>query len=226
MRRLTRGLRFCEALLFPRRCPFCDEVLGFSGPCAACTPKRMAQTRGAGQPIPPQAHTFDALDAIYAPYFYEDDVRAAVLRLKFEDRPDLADPLGAQQAAFLRAAGCAETIDAVCFVPSTRRRRKERGYDVPLLLARAIGGEIGKPILRALEKTRETEQQKGLSGQERRENLKGSIGVRAGVSVQGKRLLLVDDVITTGATMSACAEALRAAGAAACIGTGIAVVRQ
>lgn len=225
MRAAARCLRFCAALLFPSRCPFCGDVLGFGGPCAACTTKTAPLARRDGQPVPPEPHLFDALDAVYAPYFYEDIVRAAILCLKFEDRPDLAPPLAEQQAAFLRAAGCAADVDAVCFVPSTRHTRKKRGYDVPLLLAQGIGVELDRPVLRALEKTRETKQQKELSGQARRANLKDAFRVRPGVSVQGKRLLLVDDVITTGATLNTCAAALRSAGAASCIGTGIAVVR-
>lgn len=226
MRRAVRMLRFCDALLFPRRCPFCDEVLGFSGPCAACAPELAAQTRPDGAAVPEETHVFGALDAVYAPYFYEGVVREAILRIKFGRRADLALPLAERQAAFLRAAGRGADIDAVCPVPGARRQWGEHVNLVPRLLARTLGRELDRPVLDALEKTRQTAKQKTLSGEERRKNLEGAFAVRANVPVRGKRILLVDDVVTTGATLSACAGALRAAGAAGCIGVGIAVARK
>jgi len=226
MRRGVRFLRFCDALLFPRRCPFCDEVLGFSGPCAACAQELVKLTRPVGKTVPAAAHVFDGLDAVYAPYLYEGTVRDAILRMKFGRRPDLAVPLAEKQAAFLYAAGDGAAIDAVCFVPASRRERGARRNAAPALLARTIGRAMDRPVLCALEKTRKTQKQKTLSGEARRKNLAGAFAVRAGVSVQGMRMLLVDDVITTGATMSACAAALRKAGAAGCVGMGVAVVRS
>lgn len=218
MNRAVRIGRFCMALLFPERCAFCGEVIGFSGPCAACAGELAELTRPAGEPLPREGHVWRHLKAVYAPYHYGGIVRGAVLSLKFYKRADLALPLAREQAAFLRASGEAESVDAVCFVPRTRRTDKKRRYDVPHLLARELGKELGKPVLSALVKVRETVPQKELSREERRKNVSGAFAVQNAQAVRGKRILLVDDIVTTGATLEACAEPLLEAGAAACIG--------
>lgn len=126
------------------------------------------------QPVPKQGHALEHLDAAYAPYFYEPPVRDAVLRLKFENRTDLARPLALLQAEALKAAGCLGDVDALVPVPSGRGERRSRGYDVPLMLARALGRELGLPVMQALCKIRETPRQMALSGGERRKNLKNA----------------------------------------------------
>ena len=86
MKKSKRLFELCGDILFPRRCPFCDAVLGFSGPCAVCGPALACIRRPLRQPVPKQGHALEHLDAAYAPYFYEPPVRDAVLRLKFEKR--------------------------------------------------------------------------------------------------------------------------------------------
>ena len=218
MKKSKRLFELCGDILFPRRCPFCDAVLGFSGPCAVCGPALACIRRPLRQPVPKQGHALEHLDAAYAPYFYEPPVRDAVLRLKFENRTDLARPLALLQAEALKAAGCLGDVDALVPVPSGRGERRSRGYDVPLMLARALGRELGLPVMQALCKIRETPRQMALSGGERRKNLKHAFSARPDALLEGKRILLVDDVLTTGSTLNECAKALRAAGAAECRG--------
>lgn len=217
--------QLCIDAVFPRRCPFCDTVLGFGGPCTACEAALRPLRRTPAAPATQNRRRRRLLSAVYAPYVYKPPVRDAILRLKFAGRTDLARPLAAQQAEFLRDAGRAEKIDALVPVPSGKRERRGRGYDVPLLLARAIGRELGIPVLPALEKLRETPRQATLPGNARRSNLRGAFAVRANVCVAGLRLAVVDDVCTTGSTLRECAKALRAAGAVECIGVCIAVTR-
>lgn len=140
MKKSKRLFELCADILFPRRCPFCDAVLGFSGPCAVCGPALACIRRPLRQPVPKQGHALEHLDAAYAPYFYEPPVRDAVLRLKFEKRTDLARPLALLQAEELKAAGCLGDVDVLVPVPSGRGERRSRGYDVPLMLARAGPG--------------------------------------------------------------------------------------
>ena len=211
MKKSKRLFELCGDILFPRRCPFCDAVLGFSGPCAVCGPALACIRRPLRQPVPKQGHALEHLDAAYAPYFYEPPVRDAVLRLKFENRTDLARPLALLQAEALKAAGCLGDVDALVPVPSGRGERRSRGYDVPLMLA--------------LCKIRETPRQMALSGGERRKNLKNAFSARPDALLEGKRILLVDDVLTTGSTLNECAKALRAAGAAECRGVCAAATR-
>lgn len=261
--RVARLPEICFELLFPARCPFCDAVLGFSGPCAECAEKLDPVRRVPGMPVPAQGHEMQWVDAVYAPYFYESIVQNAILRMKFHGRPDLARPLAGRMEEILRAAGmsvqssaaaaasmrafdpsrhaagmladaagpsscaaepppCAEMIVPV---PSGRGELRRRGYDVPLALARLLGKQLRLPVAQALYKTRETIRQATLSGEERRRNLHGAFAVGEGISVAGRRVLLVDDVYTTGTTLDKCAEALKASGAASCTGICIAAVR-
>ena len=96
--------------------------------------------------------------------------------------------------------------------------------DLPKV-ARALGRELGLPVMQALCKIRETPRQMALSGGERRKNLKNAFSARPDAPLEGKRILLVDDVLTTGSTLNECAKALRAAGAAECRGVCAAATR-
>ena len=94
-----------------------------------------------------------------------------------------------------------------------------------LSFSRALGRELGLPVMQALCKIRETPRQMALSGGERRKNLKNAFSARPDALLEGKRILLVDDVLTTGSTLNECAKALRAAGAAECRGVCAAATR-
>ncbi len=105
--------------------------------------------------------------------------------------------------------------EAVLPIPLHPRRRRERGYDQALLLARALGQHLGAPLLRrALARTRYTSQQARLSMRQREDNVRGAFSVERPHAVEDRRLLVVDDVMTTGATADECAKALKRAGAA------------
>ncbi len=224
--RFARLAHFCGELFFPRRCPFCDAVLGFSGPCGACAEVEASLKRPAGEPLADPWGDRPHLAKVYAVYAYDREARAAILRMKFHDRPDLAVPLAERQAALLRAASVPDEVDAVCFVPPSPKELRGRGWSVPRLLARELGYALDRPVLRALVKIRETRRQMTLSGRERRRNLKGAFSVDPAVDVRGKTLLLVDDVVTTGSTLEACAQTLLRAGAAACIGICVAAAAE
>jgi ComF family protein len=104
-----------------------------------------------------------------------------------------------------------ERFDAIVPVPLYWRRRIERGFNQAELLARQLSGSTGLPVVRVLRRVRATSTQAGLSNTSRRRNVAAAFRSR---SVAGKRLLLIDDVMTTGSTAAACATALKRAGAA------------
>lgn len=224
MTRAARVFAVCRNLFFPRRCPFCDAVLGFSGPCADCEARLRPVRRSPGAPVPRLGHEARHVDFVYAPYFYEGIVRNTILRMKFYERPDLAVPLAETLAGTLRASN-EPPFDLLVPVPASGAERRRRGYDVPLRLARTLGGEVGLPVVRALRKTRGTSPQARLSGKARRANLRGAFAARDEAPIAGKRILIVDDVYTTGTTLDECAKALKAAGAAFCAGVCVAAVR-
>jgi ComF family protein len=104
-------------------------------------------------------------------------------------------------------------LDAIVPVPLHRSRHRERGYNQAELLARELGKLISLPVEPALLKARATRPQVGLTAEERATNVRGAFESPGDLPIAGRRFVLVDDVLTTGATLSACAEALSAAGA-------------
>lgn len=128
--------------------------------------------------------------------------------MKYAGMQPIADALGGRLSSALPAG---ETFDAVIPVPLHWRRQWSRGFNQSELLARQVARRRGIPVLRALRRARATQSQTGLSNTRRRKNVTGAFRVRG--SFNGARVLLVDDVMTTGATGSACAAALKAAGA-------------
>jgi ComF family protein len=105
-------------------------------------------------------------------------------------------------------------IQAIVPVPLHRSRERERGFNQSAVLARVLGRQLGLPVREALLlRHRKTRPQTGLTFAQRRQNVRGAFSVRPGVAIDNLRILLVDDVYTTGATAHACAKALRRAGA-------------
>lgn len=218
-------LQAAGQLLFPRRCPFCDRVIGFVPECGECAqalkPLLLEKKR-----LAPGTHYFGALDGAAAVYRYKGCVREAVHRLKYHGRQCYGADLG---NAMVRALfGCTfsrkygilfpERVDfsllewdVIVPVPKSSR---SRGYNVPLLLAKPIAQGLGLPILpEALQRRSFSKHQAGLPLEERLANVAGAFAAADPGAVEGKRVLLVDDIITTGATAAACTQALLDAGA-------------
>lgn len=142
-------------------------------------------------------------------------VRRAVHDLKYRGERRLAGPLGAAVARRWARAG--RGGDVLVPVPVHERRRRERGYDQAELVATAAAGELGLPALPVLERWRATEAQFALDRRRRAGNVAGAFRLRmdANGALRGAWVVLVDDVLTTGATLRACAQTLERAGAAA-----------
>jgi ComF family protein len=112
-----------------------------------------------------------------------------------------------------RALPIDERYDVIVPVPLHWRRRWNRGFNQAELLAREVSRHRRIPLLNALRRSKATANQAGLTSAGRRRNIAGAFQSRAGVDLHGKRVLLIDDVFTTGATAGACARALKKAGA-------------
>ena len=139
---------------------------------------------------------------------YEGTLRELIHLFKYSGMRRLARPLADLLAAALPRD---RQFDAVTAVPLHWRRRWQRGFNQSGLLARVIARQRGIPLIRALRRGAATRVQAGLSNAQRRENVAGAFRARRGVA--GLRILLIDDVMTTGATAGACAAALKKAGA-------------
>lgn len=188
MRALLEGLL---DLLAPPRCAACDAVLeaGACGFCDACTVLL--------EPDPLRVGAF----------LYGGPLADAIRRFKYGAQPELSRPLGALLADAAIARG--DAADLVVPVPLHRARLAHRGYDQAALLARPVARALGVPLGHPLRRLRATRAQAGLAPPERSLNVRRAFACKP---VEGA-ILLIDDVRTTGATLFACAEALREAGA-------------
>lgn len=223
---------FSEKLLdalFPRtRCISCGSADGVQeGVCAACRDKMERWPQQdvcavCGRPVAGRAlcltcrQSPPAYAAARAVFLYDGPVRELIHHMKFQGEFDLPARLFSRELALL-ARRLDWPVDAVLGVPSTPNTLRKRGYNQSELLARRTAKRLGLPFLRrTLRKKRGTRSQVGLGAQQRMTNLKGSIlpGRNAG-KLRGKRVLLIDDIFTTGSTVQTCAQALLDCGASA-----------
>lgn len=194
-----------KELIFPRKCVLCGQILtrNESGICHKCrtdTPEYAGQRYRRG------------LDSYCVVWYYEGAVRESLLRFKFHNRPDYAEIYGPVLA--LRIQRELPEAEILTWVPVSKGRLKERGYDQAELLAKAAAKELGIPAVRLLDKVRDNPAQSGIDDADaRKENVRGVYRVRSDAAVAGKRIILIDDILTTGSTAGECARVLRAAGA-------------
>ena len=147
---------------------------------------------------------------LYA-YRYGGAVRMLIHRLKYDDSPHCALFIAQRMAEFL--GGYEVNADAVTFVPIHGKRRKARGYDQSELLAYHLGMLLDIPCEAMLVRCRETKPQYKLGAQQRRRNVRGAFICAKDARPEGKNVLLIDDVFTTGATAGECMKVLADAGA-------------
>ena len=141
---------------------------------------------------------------------YEGPLRSLIHLYKYAGMKPLARHLGEY---LNQIAPAGRTFDAVVPVPLHWRKQWQRGFNQAELLARHVAADRGVPVLKALKRARATEVQAGLASAGRRRNMSGAFRALPNAGIKGKDLLLIDDVMTTGATASACAVALKRAGA-------------
>ena len=151
-------------------------------------------------------------DAAYCLGSYEGTLRELIHLYKYGKIQTLSQPLAGLLAAALPLD---ERFDAVTPVPLHWRKQWQRGFNQSELLARAIARRRGIPVVRALRRVRSTQAQAGLSNTARRNNVTAAFQCRRGArTLAARRVLLIDDVMTTGSTAAACARALKQAGVA------------
>ena len=197
---------FLKSLLYPpyARCYCCSHPRLDDAGDHLCLPCRKALASSRKQEI---FFFVEGVEKVYAPYPYEDAARELIRCLKFDCVMDAARGLGMEMAACLDG----KDFDALVPVPLHPDRLLERGFNQAELLADVVGEQKGAPVLPALMRLRETGQQAKLEKERRIKNMEGAF--QTCERVRGLRLLLVDDVCTTGATARECARALYASGA-------------
>ena len=195
------------SLLFPRKCLLCRRLLSRKEPdlCENCRSDTDSWQKG--------KRKFQFLDSVTAVWYYEENVRRCIVRYKFHGARHMAPGLGRCLAMKLLQDGM-EEYDLIAWVPVSTLRKMSRGYDQSRLLAENVGKELGMPSLCCLKKIRNNKKQSTLrDASRRRANVLGAYRVMNPQRVEGKKILLIDDVLTTGATAGECARMLLTAGA-------------
>jgi len=232
-------------LLFPPRCVVCRRSGSIL--CRTCLASVRAPAEPlclrCGAPLPlNQSHSHishalcvscldgrgpTALDGLRVAAVYEGTIRKAIHALKYENKRRAAQPLGALlAAAYHRSASVGMRADLIIPVPLHADRVRERGYNQAGLLARAVAARLGLPLNDKLViRQRATQTQVGLPWRARRANVTGAFALtdpQAAEHLAGRRILLIDDVATTGSTLDATAQALATAGPASIWGLALA----
>lgn len=195
-------------LLYPTRCCFCHRLTEHGEKvCAKC--RRTLPYI----PIAAQKRRVPHIDACVSPLYYKDTVRQSLLRYKFGGLSFYAEIYADFVVKSIDENKI--TCDSITWVPLSRRRLRKRGYDQAKLLAEAIAALTGIPCEQTLVKRRDNPpQSRTEKASERRANVAGVYEAFPDAQLGGKRLLLIDDIVTTGSTLSECAAVLRRAGAA------------
>lgn len=202
LNKLSRGIL---DFFFPRRCPFCGAVAGKELLCKKC--RRSLPFTGE------HAVREGTFGRCAAPLYYEDRVREAILQFKFKAK------LGGMSCFGMLMAECAAehysgAFDAITWVPVSKKRLKKRGFDQTRYLTGSMCVDWHVAPIETLRKVTDNPPQSTLETEEqRRANVLGVYEAVNAEQFRGKRLLLVDDILTTGATLSECVRVLKEAGA-------------
>ncbi|NLJ56694.1 MAG: ComF family protein [Firmicutes bacterium] len=228
-------------LFYPPRCIFCDSLLdvenaaagdaGRAGKAAAGWEELLCRRCAAGLPwfqsrCPRCAHLLEAKDAACsfcrgvkyafeactALGSYQGGLRKALHRFKYYGQKSLAGPLGTLLHSKISRQPRFSAVQFLVPVPLHRQRLAQRGYNQAALLAGAVGKKLGLPVREVLKRVKETQSQTGLNKKQRRENLQGAFRCCRAFP-PGSRLLLIDDVLTSGATAQEASLILKKAGA-------------
>ena len=214
--RLDRFQRDLLDFFFPRHCPFCGRVVGRELLCGACE-KALPYCR--------EVRT-GSFGRCAAPLYYEGAVREAILAFKFKGKLEALDCFGSLMAQTAAEAFSGE-FDAVTWAPVSRKRLRQRGYDQARLLCASLCVDWHVEPQETLRKVRDNPAQSGLEdAAARRANVLGVYEPVSPADIAGKRFLLVDDILTTGATLGECVRVLKDAGAAEVVCLTLAAVRE
>ncbi len=216
-------------LLFPPKCIFCGAVMGpetrveICGKCNSLIPY-LEDPCLKEDPFSPYR---GYCDSVICACEYTGMIRDALVRFKFHGKPSYYRALAQLAADRVRTVTDRKKIDIITCVPLHTDRQLKRGYNQSLLIAKALSRQLEIPFdASLLVKTRNTDSQSGMTREERYRNVAGVFEVRRPERVKGKSIILVDDIITTGATMGECGRVLKEAGVRRIIGVVLATGRR
>jgi len=202
-------ISFFLDLIFPPKCVFCTRILdrtddGWCDHCTESLPYADNQGRQDG----------DYFDFCVSPLYYTDVVRRSILRYKFKGASHYAEVYGRFLAECISENPDID-YDIISWVPLSDKRERSRGYDQAMLLAMATALELNDIAVETLKKTLDVQAQSELGDKaERSANISGAYVASDAELINGKRILLIDDVVTTCSTLDECTKVLLTAGAA------------
>ena len=208
-------------LFFPPRCIFCRRILktGETGICTRCE-KTISRTKNGGR------QTGEFISLCVSPLYYEGYVRESILRFKFHNATHYTEIYGSLIAECVMEY-LSDSYDLITWVPLSPKRLKKRGYDQAMLLAMSTALKMDDVAVELLVKHTDVPAQSGVGGAEkRRANISGAYRVSDEEFVRGKRILLIDDITTTGSTLSECARMLKMAGVSKVVCATLARTRE
>ncbi len=206
-------------LLYPPKCVFCGRLLKESETdlCRKC--------RFSLPEVESSVKRGEFFEQCWSVYYYEEFVAESIRRYKFRGMSHYADAYGRALAMLLLRERV--SFDVLTWAPISLRRMRRRGYDQTQLLAEAVARELGVYCIQTLRKTRHNPAQSGQkNAAARKANVLGVYEAIRPQCFYGKRVLLIDDIITTGATLSECSRVLRSAGAASVVCATLAATRN
>lgn len=174
-------------------CENCGRKILVKGKCSSCNSERRS------------------FDSGLAVYIYEGRVRESILRFKRNKGYVYKEFFGRRMAEL--ATDKIKGADYICAVPNSKRKKREKGYNQAELLAKELSKELGSEYIDCLSRDIDTPEQSSLKQSERKGNVKGVFSFKGKISIKGKTLVLVDDILTTGSTANECARVLKKAGA-------------
>jgi len=195
-------------LIYPPRCAFCRKFVKSNTNliCPDCE-KNLPYTTNGG------VKEGEFFSTCISPLYYEGDVRDSLHRYKFNSATGYSKIYGKIMARCI-ADELPGRYDLISWVPLSQKRLKERGYDQAMLLAMAVALELEDVAVSTLEKTVDVAKQSTVGSREKRKaNIAGAYRVADEELISGKRILLIDDIVTTGSTLSECARTLLQGGA-------------
>lgn len=219
---LKKGFWFLRQCCLPDYCILCGEPVAMG--------KKLCQSCGTVLPLllrTKEPKPAPLLDGVVAPFLYRDEVKKAIRRLKWQQDSYTGHALAEWMTQYTRPLELSADRTVVIPVPVTLGRHMMRGYNQSGVLGKELAQRLGFSYADdLLWKIRPTRKQHTLSAAERRENLKGCFRLADTAGLSGKTVLLVDDVFTTGSTMEACSQVLRAGGARKVYGIAVAITEK
>lgn len=196
--------RHITAFFYPERCPYCGALTEADDICCPQCGKSVLEPSVT-------IHRGVRGSRCVAPFAYEGRVRKAIVNFKFYDMPQHARPLAKALEKTVREEYPVDEIDLITYVPMHRKDLKNREYNQSQLLAKELSDALLIPCAETLLKTKYTKKQHKLNFSERKKNLSGAFALTDKELIRGKTVLLIDDVMTSGNTLSLCVKKLYAA---------------